>query len=168
MNNIEERMDTFRTEELVYNAKMSYGMMDKMLEYIEKLGEQLILKDTSLQSITNALQDSVSSPKFEQILNLSSQYMDTYMGRFTTKEMRERLAKEGFPNLNVVIVDERFAEEAIENGRDVFAIKSENMVLLNKVKEVSQYQENGYIMVVTPFTYEAEFNNDLDFELDED
>ena len=168
MNNIEERMDTFKTEELIYNAKMSYGNMDKMLEYIEELGEQLVLKDTSLQSLTNALQDNVSAPKFEQILNVSSEYMSVYMNRFTTNEMREKLEKEGFSNLNAVLVDKQFAEEAIENGREVFAIKSENIILLNKVGEVSQYQEKGYLIAVTPFTYEAEFNNDLDFDLDEE
>lgn len=168
MNNIEERMDTFEVEELVYNAKMSYGNMDKMLEYIEELGEQLVSKETCLQSLTNALQDNVSAPKFEQILNISSEYMSIYMNRFTTNEMREKLSKEGFSNLNAVLVDEQFAEEAIENGREVFAIKSDNIILLNKVGEVSQYKDKGYLIAVTPFTYEAEFNNDLDLGLDEE
>ncbi len=158
MNNIEERIDTFETEELVYNAKMSYGDMEKMLEYIEITGEQLIIKDVSFQSFFNAVQDSVSSAELEKILNLSNEYMTSYTNRFTTNEMREKLEKEGFSNLCVVLVDVEFANEAIDNGREVFALKSGNMVLLNKSGDATKYELEGYLIAVTPFTYEAEFH----------
>lgn len=162
MNNAEERIDTFETEELVYNAKMSYGDKDKMLEYIDKMGEKLISTDTIFQSFFNAVRDSVSSTELEKILNLSNEYMMTYMSRFTTNEMREKLEKEGFATLNVVLIDAEFANEAIDNGREVFALKSENMVLLNKSGEATIYDAKGYLIAVTPFTYEAEFVDEID------
>lgn len=162
MNNVEERIDAFETEDLVYCAKMSYGDMKKMLEYIEIIGEQLIIKDISFQSFFNAVQDSVSSVELEKILNLSNEYMISYTNRFTTNEMREKLEKEGFSHLNVVLVDVEYANEAIDNGREVFALKSGNMVLINKPGDATKYEEEGYLIAVTPFTYEAEFNDGID------
>lgn len=167
MNPIEERIDTFETEEMVHNAKMSYGDMHEMYQCMDKLGEQLVQKETALQSLTYALRSSVSEPKMEQILNLASDYMARYAGRFTTDEMREKLRKEDAGDLIAVLVDANFAEEAIENGREVFAIKAGEMVMLNKHGDASQYETAGYLLAVTPHTYEAEFCDDLDRALDE-
>lgn len=167
MSAIEERMDTFETEEMVYNAKMSYGDMHEMYQCMDKLGEQLVQKETALQSLTYALRSSVSAPKMEQILNLASDYMARYAGRFTTDEMREKLKSEGVEDLSAVLVDAKFADEAVENGREVFAIKAGEMVLLDKHGLASQYETAGYLLAVTPHTYEAEFCDDLDRALDE-
>lgn len=162
MNNVEKRIDTFDTEELVYNGKMSYGDMDKMLEYIEMIGEQLIAIDTSFQSFYNAVQDNVSKDELEKINNLSNEYMVAYTGRFTTDEMREKLEKEGFGDLDVVLVDADWANEAIDNGREVYALKAEEMLLLDKAGEATEYEEKGYLIVVSPFDYEAEFLEDVE------
>lgn len=165
---IEERMDTFETEELVYNAKMSYGNINEMAKYMDKLGELLVSKETALQSVMLALEASVSASQMEQIVNLADQCMSKYLNRFTTDEMKEKLEKEGVGNLAVVLLDEDYANEAIENGRDVFAIKNGNMELLNKHGEASKYAKDGYLLAVSPFTYEAEFCDDLDKALDEE
>lgn len=167
MGAIEEKMDTFETEELFYNAKMSYGNMEKMAGYIDLLGEKLVQKETALQSLTFALADSVSAPKMEQIVNLSADYMGRYLNRFTTDEMREKLRKEGAESINAVLVDANFANEAIENGRDVFAIKGGKATLLQKAGEASEYEGKGYLIAVSPFTYEAEFTDDMDKALDD-
>lgn len=168
MKAMEERMDTFKTEELVYNAKMSCGNIEEMSKYIDILGSQLIEKDTVFQSLINAVQDNVSSQKMEQILNLASEYTEKYAFRFTTEKMKDSLIKEGFANLGVVLVDENFANDAIENGRDVFALKNGNIILLDKKGIVTEYIEKGYLIAVSPFSYEAEFGNDLDSILEED
>lgn len=162
MNNVEKRVDTFDTEELVFNAKMSYGDMDKMLEYIEMIGEQLIAIDTSFQSFYNAVQDSVSNDELEKINNLSNEYMIAYTSRFTTDEMREKLEQEGFGDLDVVLVDADWANEAIDNGREVYALKAEEMLLLDTAGEATEYEEKGYLIVVSPFDYEAEFLEDIE------
>lgn len=114
-------------------------------------------------------------PEFKKFFNVSTRY--SFFEKRARWDMIKKLTKEGFPNLNVMVVDKWFAEEAIENGKDVFAIKSGSIVLLNKVNEVSQYKKNGYLMALTPSAYKDECNrmhDDFfnqedfpDFELDE-
>ena len=162
MKNIVERIDTYETEELVHNAQMSYGDMDKMQEYMEEMGIQLINKETNFQCFITAVEDSVSEDEFKKILNLYCEYMNIYAGRFTTDEMSEKFVKEGFQKLNFVLVDAEFADKAIDNGRDVYAIKAGEIFKLDKAGAASEYESKEYLIAVTPFTYEAEFMEDID------
>lgn len=168
MKHIGDRMDTFEIEELVYDAKMRYGNMDEMAKYMGKLGDELVMKEMLLQSLTYALQDSIPASKMKRIVNLADRYMLEYLNRFTTDEMKERLEKEGVGDLGAVLVDADFANEAIENGRDVFAIRNGQRVLLDKHGQGSVYEQEGYILAVTSHTYEAEFENDRDNWMNEE
>ena len=166
--NIAEKIDTFETDKLVYEAKMSYGDMDEMAQKIQELSSKVEELDLSFQSLTNALADSVSAPKFNEIVNLANTYSREYAMRFTTKEMKAIFAEMGFENIAAVIVNEQLGNDAIENGRDVFAFKKgEEPILLEKCNDASVYKEKGYVIVVSPATYASEFEDDLDRFLDE-
>ena len=162
MESILEKIDTFETEELVHTAKRKYDGIKGLIENLDKVGDQLISKDTALQCLATAVQDCVTAPKMQQITNLAADYMAQYTSRLTTEEMREKLDAAGFPNLNTVIVDVDYANEAIDDGMDVFALKDGQAVLLERHNEATKYEEEGYLIAVTPFTYELEFLDDIE------
>ena len=148
-------------EELVHNARMSYGNMKNMGDYIETLGGQLVTIEVALQCLMAAIQDSVSAPKMQQIINLADEYSSAYTGRLTTEEMREKLIAAGCPNLDAVLVDAEYGNEAIDDGIDVYALKDGKAILLERHNEATKYEENGYFIALSPFGYETKFLNDL-------
>ena len=162
MENILEKIDTFETEELIYISKRNYNGTEELIESLDKIGTLLISKDTALQCLATAVQDCVSAPKMQQITNLAADYMAQYTSRLTTEEMRKKLDAAGFPNLNTVLVNVDYANEAIDDGMDVFALKDGQAVLLERHNEATKYEEEGYLIAVTPFTYELEFLEDIE------
>ena len=62
----------------------------------------------------------------------------------------------------MVLVDADWAEDAMDNGREVYALKAEEMFLLDKAGEATECAENGYLLAVSPFDYEAEFLEDVE------
>lgn len=162
MENILEKIDTFETEELVYISKRKYDGTKGLIENLDKIGTLLISKDTALQCLATAVQDCVSAPKMQQITDLAANYIEQYTSRLTTEEMRKKLDAAGFPNLNTVLVNADYANEAIDDGMDVFALKDGQAILLERHNEATKYEAQGYLIAVTPFTYELEFLNGIE------
>lgn len=156
-----DSIDTSETEELAFDSKMSVGNMESMAEQIEKLNRALVEKDLAYQSFVAATSDTVSKDTFDNILNTAFAYQHDYMNRYTTEEMAETLEKVGFAGVGVVVIDANWAEDAVWNSREVFALKDGKMEIIENPGKATEYEKNGYVLAVTPYTYEVEFFNDL-------
>lgn len=161
------QINTFETEELIYNAKMSYGDMDKMANFIDILGERLFMRDLQLQTYMLAAKNNLPDEKVKQIKNGSIQYIDKYLNRFTTEEMKRTLEEAGYYDLAVVLVDGEVGDEAIENGREVLALKDGEIFCLDEHGEASEHAKMGYLIAMSSHDYEAYCIENSDFSLDE-